>query len=109
MHLSCAVGLVCGAWGIVGANSSHGVRRTNADKRAAVLLLLNDVEWAAWSDNEIAKRVGVSQPFVGELRPKEPTYNGYKSTERRGADGRIINTAAIGHACEGLRSYYRAW
>jgi hypothetical protein len=51
-----------------GANASHGRRRTNEDKRRAVLLLLNDLEWAAWSDNQIAKACGVSHPFVGELR-----------------------------------------
>ena len=39
----------------VGANANHGVRRTNADKRAAVLLLLGDALWAAWSDAEIAR------------------------------------------------------
>lgn len=52
----------------VGANSGHGLRRTNADKRRAVGLLLDDPEWRLWSDSEIARRCGVSQPFVGELR-----------------------------------------
>lgn len=63
----------------VGANANHGVRRTNADKRAAVLLLLNDDEWSQWSDREIARRCGVSQPFVSKLRPEtESSYNDYK-------------------------------
>lgn len=53
----------------VGANTAHGVRRTNADKRRAVMTLLNDAEWAKWSDREIAKRTGTSNAFVGGIRP----------------------------------------
>lgn len=53
----------------VGANASHGLRRTNDDKRRAVLTLLNDPEWAAWSDREIARACGVSNRFVSNLRP----------------------------------------
>jgi hypothetical protein len=53
----------------VGANASHGLRRTNDDKRRAALTLLNDAEWAKWSDREIARRVGVSHNFVSGLRP----------------------------------------
>lgn len=52
----------------VGANASHGLRRTNEDKRAAVLTLLNDEEWGKWSAREIARACAVSQPFVSELR-----------------------------------------
>lgn len=52
----------------VGANSEHGVRRTNADKRRAVERLLRDEEWSRWTDSEIARRCRVSHPFVGKLR-----------------------------------------
>ena len=52
----------------VGANASHGLRRTNEDKRRAVETVLGDAEWAAWSDREIAKVCGVSVPFVGAIR-----------------------------------------
>ncbi len=31
------------------ANAAHGLRRTNADNRRAVLKLLNDPEWQQWS------------------------------------------------------------
>jgi ParB-like chromosome segregation protein Spo0J len=41
----------------VGANATHGLRRTNADKRRAVLTLLHDPEWRQWSDSEIAPSV----------------------------------------------------
>lgn len=53
----------------VGANAVHGLRRTNADKRRAVETLLNDPEWAGWSDREISRRAGVGAPFVATLRP----------------------------------------
>lgn len=36
----------------------------NADKRKAVMLLLADAEWSAWSDREIAKQCHVSHRFV---------------------------------------------
>ncbi|MCX7013005.1 MAG: ParB N-terminal domain-containing protein [Candidatus Sumerlaeota bacterium] len=52
----------------VGANSEHGLHRTNADKRVCVLRLLNDSEWGRWSDNEIAKRCCVSHTFVANVR-----------------------------------------
>lgn len=54
----------------VSANSSHGLRRTNDDKRRAVLTLLNDPEWAKWSDREIARRCAVDGKTVAGLRPK---------------------------------------
>ena len=52
----------------VGANANHGLRRTNADKRRAVLTLLNDKEWGGWSDREIARRCRVSNNFVSSIR-----------------------------------------
>lgn len=45
-----------------------GERRTNADKRKAVLTLLNDEEWGKWSDREIGRRCCVCHPFVGNVR-----------------------------------------
>lgn len=70
-----------------GANAGHGARRTNADKRRAVAALLADLEWAAWSDQIIGERCGVSQPFVSSLR--RSTQNGSESKARRGKDGKL--------------------
>jgi len=56
----------------VGANASHGHRRTNEDKRRAVLRLLDDAEWSIWSDREIARRCGVDNKTVSALRPPPP-------------------------------------
>ena len=52
----------------VGANAAHGLRRTNADKRKAVLTLLEDEEWSKWTDRDIAKRCGVDHKTVGAAR-----------------------------------------
>lgn len=52
----------------VGANASHGLRRTNADKRRAVEALLKDDEWVKWSNREIARRCAVDEGTVRNLR-----------------------------------------
>lgn len=79
-----------------GANASHGLRRTNADKWRAVEVLLRDEEWQSWSNGEIARRCAVSDNFVGKVR-SHLTPNGSESPMlRRGADGRVINTGNIG-------------
>lgn len=51
-----------------GANAAHGLRRSNADKRQAVLSMLEDEEWGQWSDREIAKQCRVGNRFVGDVR-----------------------------------------
>lgn len=51
-----------------GANAQHGLRRSHADKRRAVQVLLEDPEWQAWSDREIARRCAVHHELVGQLR-----------------------------------------
>ncbi|NJM67356.1 MAG: ParB N-terminal domain-containing protein [Acaryochloris sp. RU_4_1] len=52
----------------VGANATHGLRRTNADKYRAVERLLRDDEWSKWSNREISRRCGVSHDLVNRLR-----------------------------------------
>jgi len=80
----------------VQSNATHGIRRTNADKRRAVEILLKDKEWARWSDRHIAKLCRVSQPFVSSIR-KELTDNGYQfSATRIGTTGWEISTRNIG-------------
>lgn len=84
----------------VAANSAHGLRRTNDDKRRAVMTLLEDPEWSAWTDREIARQCAVSHPFVAKLREaltgnvsSEPrTYTTKHGTEA------TMQTAKIGSA-----------
>ena len=50
----------CGFSSAAGENATHGKRRTNADKRAAVLRWLEDDEGQQWSDEHISKQCCVS-------------------------------------------------
>jgi phage N-6-adenine-methyltransferase len=82
----------------VGANSSHGLRRTNTDKRRAVMTLLSDEEWSKWANVEIARRCAVSEGLVRIVRDaifvntKMPTDR----TVERGGKVYQQNTANIG-------------
>ena len=51
-----------------GANSRHGIRRTNEDKRQAVLTILKDREWRKWNSAEIARHCAVSPGLVEIIR-----------------------------------------
>ena len=82
----------------VGANSAHGLRRTNEDKRRAVGLLLADAEWSQKSDRWIADACGVSNRFVSGVRNQLCTVHSCenrqdgKSAARRsrlGRDGKM--------------------
>lgn len=55
-------------WYSLGANTSHGLRRTNEDKRSAVRELLADKEWSKLSDREIAAHLCVAHSFVAAIR-----------------------------------------
>jgi len=49
------------------ANRVHGLKRSNADKRHAVLLILADAEWRTWSDaSSPIPRVWTQDGGVGE-------------------------------------------
>lgn len=52
----------------VGVNDKHGLRRTNEDKRKAVMTLLDDMEWSEWSDHKIAEVCRVSHVTVGRIK-----------------------------------------
>lgn len=52
----------------MGANNTHGLQRTVADKRKAVLMAFDDIEWAELSSREIAKICNVSHTFVDKIR-----------------------------------------
>jgi hypothetical protein len=52
----------------VGANATHGLRRTRKDKRRAVNILLEDQEWSEWSNRKIADCCSVDEKLVRTLR-----------------------------------------
>jgi hypothetical protein len=100
-------------WLALGANKTHGLRRTNEDKRRIVEAAL--AMQPGMSDHAIAEHCGVSQPFVGSIRrslitviSQPPTttdqplsYDDSEKPEeapvtRTGRDGRTTNTSKIG-------------
>jgi hypothetical protein len=52
----------------LGSNKKHGLRMTNEDKRRAVRILLEDQEWARWSNRSIGLHCGVSDFMVRQWR-----------------------------------------
>jgi len=83
----------------VGANATHGLRRTNADKRKAVLTMLteskvsHDEDGKPWTDNAIAKRCHVSPHTVASMRS---TLQMQSAPVRKTTDGRTMDTSNIG-------------
>jgi hypothetical protein len=92
------------------ANQTHGLRRTAADKRHAVMTLLEDEEWRQWSDREIARHCGVDHKSVAKWRreltgeiPSERTY-----TTKHGTVA-TMGTSRIGqHTRDPVEDLHRA-
>ena len=88
----------------VGANANHGVRRSNADKRRAVMMLLEDSEWSKWSNAEIARRCNVSDMLVaricGSLQQVDVTGQRLYTTKH--GTTAVMNTAGIGKTVDNL-------
>jgi hypothetical protein len=69
-----------------GANQRNGLRRTNADKRRAVELLLACDRWRRNSDRWIAEKCGVGNDLVGAVRKQVSESD--TSRTRTGRDGK---------------------
>jgi len=86
----------------VGANTDHGLRRTNEDKRKAVLTMLTneavakDDEGKPWSDREIARLCKVHWDTVGKYRA---------SLSETDSEKKASNDAAISNETTGSRVY----
>jgi hypothetical protein len=72
----------------VGSNATHGLRRTNADKRRAVEMVLKDEEWNVNSDRWIAEKCAVSHEFVRQLRGEQVSTVDTSAQARTGKDGK---------------------
>jgi len=80
----------------VGANASHGMRRTNKDKRRAVETLLRDAEWGDWPNTKIATVCAVAESFVRKMKDELGlSSHNAKIVERNGTTY-TMNTANIG-------------
>ena len=83
----------------VGANATHGLRRSREDKRRAVVMLLEDAEWSQLGNREIARYCKVSHTFVANLR--EETGN----VASNGDGGKGGNVASDEELTAVLRRY----
>jgi ParB-like chromosome segregation protein Spo0J len=79
----------------IGANDDHGLRRNNEDKRKAVMMLLDDVEWSEWNDSEIAKASRVSRMTVSRIKSSLGLKKDEVKVLRDGKEIKL-NTANIG-------------
>jgi hypothetical protein len=68
------------------ANQTHGLRRSNADKRSAAKLGLN--EFPNSSARDIADWCGVSHELVASIKRKQPESNYGSEGKTRGRDGK---------------------
>ena len=100
----------------VSSNVRHGLRRTNADKRRVVAMLLDLPEWSEASDREVTRRCGVHHELVGDVRRAfrgvaesaacdEPLENieddppRFQEPDlRRGADGKVYDVSRAASA-----------
>jgi len=81
----------------VGANAAHGLRRTNADKRRAVIRLLSDPEWSKWSNMEISRQCAVAESFVRKVKSELSSFSAKMETietsQRFGVDPQTLQQA----------------
>ena len=80
----------------VSANDKHGLRRTNADKRRSVLVLLEDFEWSEWNNTKIAEVCGVSATFVDKIRKEMNTPTPTTRKVTRGGVEYEMDTSKMG-------------
>lgn len=81
----------------VGANADHGQRRTNLDKRRAVLILLNDAEWSGKGSGWIAQQARVSRTLVKDMiQERDASSRRGQIHVRRGDSEYVMNTENIG-------------
>ena len=84
-------------WFAICANKTHGLKRSNEDKRNAVTQALLHPNGAGMSDSMIAEHVGVVQTTVLRIRKSLETEGRLmQRISRIGKDGRTINTSNIG-------------
>ena len=72
----------------LGANHTHGLARTNADKRKAVMLAIQDDDLKILSNREIAKICNVNHGLVNDIRNElaKPTAKPKEKTQAKSKD-----------------------
>ncbi len=84
----------------LGANSRHGLPRSNGDKRKAVAAALE--RYASWDNRKIAKLVGVSHTMVNDARKRleaassEPGVEGPSTSSKpTGAEDKVEAASSV--------------
>jgi hypothetical protein len=82
-----------------GANADHGLPRSNADKRLAVLMLLKDQDFRKLSNSQLAEIAKVSPPHVAKVRAEFDRDHPDPTPSRRAtADGRVMDISNLNGA-----------
>ncbi len=81
-------------WLSCSVNAAHGLPRTNADKRRAVVTALHHPKSKGLSDRAIAQHCGVSNHFVSDLRKTIPNCDPITVGTRTGLDGKKRRVAS---------------
>ncbi|HNB72454.1 MAG TPA: ParB/RepB/Spo0J family partition protein, partial [Acidobacteriota bacterium] len=77
------------------SNITHGLQRSDADKRMVVLMLLQDDEWCYQSNYEIARYSAISVSFVRKIKNEiDQLINGLHSAHDRKLQERYGGAAA---------------
>jgi hypothetical protein len=77
------------AWDALSSNTTHGLRRSNADKRRAVELALKNPRSRKMSARAIAEHVGVDHKTVAAIQKEKESVGEIPHVERReGRDGK---------------------
>lgn len=93
-------------WYSYGANATHGLRRTNEDKRQATRAALSHPYASRYSDEQIAQHVGVHRHTVLNYRHEHLVEFGQdKRTVTRNGTTYEMDTANIGKASELLATH----
>ena len=102
----CCIGSGIATLQSLGSNTDHGKRRSNADKRRAVEMMLKDAEWVKWGDREISRQCAVDNKFVGNVRRDVSVdYPQIEKTATRNGTTYTINTGNIGRNGSGGGSW----
>ena len=80
----------------LGVNDDHGLRRSNADKRKAVRIALDDLEWQDLSDNQIAKACKVSNTFVANIKKELTIIQAVSKSVKIKGTNTTMDTSNIG-------------
>ena len=77
------------------ANGKRGLQLSAADIRRIIKLMLEDEEWAAWSNKAIAAHVGCSDSTVSRVRADAGAVSEVKYVDKHG-NQKVMDTSKIG-------------